>query len=303
MKPVPAHFLPVLLALPLAAAAQAEIPEWVKSNAGWWADGSIDDATFVGAIGFLVGAGVIEVSPTESVEEAPSEIPEWVKSNAGWWADGSIDDATFVGAIEFLLGAGVIAVGDGSEAMDGAGSEAGDAPAAEDSGGALEAELEACAEIKKARDRVACEDEIEWKIKVAWYKASSEVYEVGPITYYYPGLGTEGNSFYMQGDQPILDVTMLAINERGSDNVALSCTSPSVCGYDVYDGSRSFKYAGTDFTSGQHVIRPGEAREFNILFGPNIGYGGTQLEYDASRDYTFRIQEPFGGADVPLNLQ
>ena len=150
---------------------------------------------------------------------------------------------------------------------------------------------------------MACEDEVEWRIKVAWYKASSEAYEVGPITYYYPGLGTDGNSFYMQGEQPILDVTMLAINERGAENVALSCTSPSVCGYDVFDGSRAFKYAGTDFTSGQHVIRPGEAREFNILFGPNIGYGGTQLEYDASRDDTFRIKEAFGGADVPLDLQ
>ncbi|RNJ74332.1 MAG: peptidase [Thaumarchaeota archaeon S13] len=298
MRPAPAHLLPVLIALPFAAAAQAEIPEWVKSNAGWWADGSIDDATFVGAIGFLVGAGIIEVSPAEAATEAPDGIPEWVKSNAGWWADGSIDDATFVGAIEFLVGAGIIAVG-GGEAM---GEAMGEAPAAE-SGGALQAELEACAEIKKARDRVACEDEVEWRIKVAWYKASSEAYEVGPITYYYPGLGTDGNSFYMQGEQPILDVTMLAINERGAENVALSCTSPSVCGYDVFDGSRAFKYAGTDFTSGQHVIRPGEAREFNILFGPNIGYGGTQLEYDASRDYTFRIKEAFGGADVPLDLQ
>ena len=298
MRPAPAHLLPVLIALPFAAAAQAEIPEWVKSTAGWWADGSIDDATFVGAIGFLVGAGIIEVSPAEPATGAPDGIPEWVKSNAGWWADGSIDDATFVGAIEFLVGAGIIAVG-GGEAM---GEAMGEAPAAE-SGGALQAELEACAEIKKARDRVACEDEVEWRIKVAWYKASSEAYEVGPITYYYPGLGTDGNSFYMQGEQPILDVTMLAINERGAENVALSCTSPSVCGYDVFDGSRAFKYAGTDFTSGQHVIRPGEAREFNILFGPNIGYGGTQLEYDASRDYTFRIKEAFGGADVPLDLQ
>jgi len=230
---------------------------------------------------------------------AQGAIPEWVKSNAGWWAEGSIDDATFVGAIQYLIGAGVISVPAG-----GGGAATGAAePAPGDPGGALQAELEACAEIKRARDRVECEDDVEWRIKVAWYKGSSTAYEVGPITYYYPGLGTEGNSFYMQGEQPILDVTMLAANERGDGNVALSCTSPSVCSYDVFDGSRSFKYASTDFVSGQHVIRPGEAREFNMLFGPNIGYGGSQFEYDASRDYTFRIKEPFGGADVPLDLR
>jgi len=67
--------LPVLLAIPIAAAAQGAIPEWVKSNAGWWAEGSIDDATFVGAIQHLIGAGVIEIPPTVAVDGAGGGIP------------------------------------------------------------------------------------------------------------------------------------------------------------------------------------------------------------------------------------
>ena len=32
---------------PLAASAQSDtIPSWIKNNAGWWADGIIDDNSF-----------------------------------------------------------------------------------------------------------------------------------------------------------------------------------------------------------------------------------------------------------------
>ena len=71
----------------------------------------------------------------------------------------------------------------------------------------------------------------------------------------------------------------------------LNCTSPQICAYDVWDGSKAFKYSGMDFTSGQIVLNPGDAREFNILFGPNIGYGGTEFEFDSSKDYVFRISK------------
>ncbi len=50
--------------VPLAQNVQAEtlVPEWIKSNAGWWADGTVDDATFLNGIKFLVESGVIDVS-------------------------------------------------------------------------------------------------------------------------------------------------------------------------------------------------------------------------------------------------
>jgi hypothetical protein len=81
------------------------------------------------------------------------------------------------------------------------------------------------------------------------------------------------------------------------------CTSPSICAYDVWDGSKAFKYSGMDFTSGEIVLNPGDTREFNILFGPNIGYGGTEFEYDSSKSYTFRINESFGSTNIPLELE
>ena len=35
------------------------IPSWIKTNAGWWADGEIDDSSFVGGIQFLIQEGIL----------------------------------------------------------------------------------------------------------------------------------------------------------------------------------------------------------------------------------------------------
>ena len=40
----------------------SSIPAWIKNNAGWWADGQIDDDTFVQGIQFLIKAGIIVVN-------------------------------------------------------------------------------------------------------------------------------------------------------------------------------------------------------------------------------------------------
>ena len=39
-----------------------EIPTWVKNNAKWWADGSIDEGSFVTGIEFLIKEGIISVN-------------------------------------------------------------------------------------------------------------------------------------------------------------------------------------------------------------------------------------------------
>jgi len=39
----------------------AMIPEWIKNNAGWWADGSIDDDSFVSGIQFLITNSIINI--------------------------------------------------------------------------------------------------------------------------------------------------------------------------------------------------------------------------------------------------
>ena len=87
------------------------IPSWIKTNAGWWADGSIDDDAFVQGIQFLIKEGIMQIPPTAqgSINQS-NEIPSWIKTNAGWWADGSIDDDAFVQGIQFLIKEGIIKI-------------------------------------------------------------------------------------------------------------------------------------------------------------------------------------------------
>jgi hypothetical protein len=38
-----------------------KIPSWIKTTAGWWADGTIDDKTFVNGLEFLVQKSIIPI--------------------------------------------------------------------------------------------------------------------------------------------------------------------------------------------------------------------------------------------------
>ena len=89
----------------------AAIPTWIKNNAGWWADGSIDDDSFIQGIQFLIKEDVLNIPPTAQGKNSGSdEIPAWIKNNAGWWADGSIDDDSFIQGIQFLIKEGILSV-------------------------------------------------------------------------------------------------------------------------------------------------------------------------------------------------
>ena len=72
--------LVAVVAMPYAFAA--EVPDWIKNNAGWWADGIIDDSSFVSGIEWLVSNGIIEVPSTAVSGTAESTIPGWVKNTA-----------------------------------------------------------------------------------------------------------------------------------------------------------------------------------------------------------------------------
>ena len=101
---------PLLVDRITTAENQYFIPNWVKNNAGWWADGQIPDSAFVQGIQFLIKEGIIVVPATENETQDGSNIPEWIKTNAGWWAEGQIDDRTFANGIEFLINVGIIVV-------------------------------------------------------------------------------------------------------------------------------------------------------------------------------------------------
>jgi hypothetical protein len=45
--------------LPKTVTSEHSIPKWIKNNAGWWADGKIDDNSFIQGIQFLIKKGII----------------------------------------------------------------------------------------------------------------------------------------------------------------------------------------------------------------------------------------------------
>jgi hypothetical protein len=285
----------LLVVTSTVSSAYAEVPGWVKNNAGWWADGTIAESEFISGIEFLITDGIIVVPPTTVSSETSDGVPDWVKNNAGWWADGTITDGEFLNGIQHLMKSGIISVSVDSEPVPvtSTPSNTDDSELA-----ALEAELEKCSEIVTAWKRIDCEKPIDKAIMLYKYKTDAEHFDLGPITYHWFGIGSEGNEFEVTSSgQAILSIRMLAEN-TSSEVTAIHCTSPSICAYDVWDGSKAFKYSGMDFTSGEIVLNPGDTREFNILFGPNIGYGGTEFEYDSSKSYTFRINEDFGSANI-----
>jgi hypothetical protein len=259
-----------------------KVPSWIKNNAGWWADGSIDDQSFIQGIQFLIKEKIIDVDSSVSSQN-DDQIPSWIKNNAGWWADDQIPESDFLSGINHLVKTGIISISNNSMESDLAISE--------------------CQSITSTYKRLNCEKEIKENFEFTEFKKSTIGYDVGPVTYYYPGIGNFENEFEISSSgQAMLRLRILAEN-TGSEIISLKCTGPAICNYDVWDGSKSFKYSGMDFVSGQITINPGTSFIFNMMFGPNIGYGGTQFEYDSSKNYEFRISEDFGNISIPLKIE
>ena len=84
-----------------------KIPDWVRNNAKWWSDGSIDDETFVSGMKHLIKENIIKVSHTTSTSST-KEIPNWIKNNAKWWSEKTIDDESFISSMQFLISNGII---------------------------------------------------------------------------------------------------------------------------------------------------------------------------------------------------
>ena len=80
------------------------IPQWIKNNAGWWAEGQINDSSFVQGIQYLIQNEIMKIPSAVNESDAESkDIPAWIKNNAGWWAKGQITDSDFVRGIEYLV--------------------------------------------------------------------------------------------------------------------------------------------------------------------------------------------------------
>jgi len=297
MKTIIATIIAILLVGSITSFANAEgVPAWVKNNAGWWADGTITESEFIQGIQFLIKDGVITIPHTVVSTQQSQSVPAWVKNNAGWWADGTITDSEFVNGIQHLIKIGVISVPTESKSSEPASitsSNTSDSKLV-----SLQTDLEKCADIGKAYERLNCERDVKSKITEHEYDLKATPYVIGPATFYFMGPVFEVSPT----GQALLTIKMLAKNTGSNENVSLMCTGPSICNYDVWNGEKAFKYSATDFTSGNIVLTPGQSREFSMLFGPLIPYGGTQFIYDPAKDYVFRISEPWGSANIPLEL-
>ena len=108
MKSAITAIVAILLVASTTSFAYAEVPSWVKTNAGWWADGSLSESEFISGIEFLITGGIIAVAPTSISSETSEGVPSWVKTNAGWWADGTLSDGEFVNGIQHLMSLGII---------------------------------------------------------------------------------------------------------------------------------------------------------------------------------------------------
>lgn len=84
------------------------IPQWIKSNAKWWADGSIGDNDFVKGIQYLIQQKIITIPPTTQESSFQTTMPSWVKKDAGYWASGEMTDDDFIKAIQYLITNGMI---------------------------------------------------------------------------------------------------------------------------------------------------------------------------------------------------
>ena len=103
---------PPSLQLDTGPAESTQIPDWIRNNAEWWAQGAIGDSDFVSGIQYLIKEGIMQIPETAkaSTSSGSEEIPAWIKNNADWWAQGLISDDDFVKGIQYLVEQGIMVV-------------------------------------------------------------------------------------------------------------------------------------------------------------------------------------------------
>lgn len=87
------------------------MPEWIKNNARWRAEGTIDDNSFKQGIQHMIKENIISIKDLPKASGASeNKIPDWVKNNAKWWADGVIGEDDFVSGLKYMVEKGIIGV-------------------------------------------------------------------------------------------------------------------------------------------------------------------------------------------------
>jgi len=96
--------------VPNSSAQDAQIPNWIKNVAGWWANDQISENEFVIGIEYLINNNIILLDfvpcnyEIQNQTISPSKsVPDWIKNNANWWSENLIDDIDFFNGLQYLI--------------------------------------------------------------------------------------------------------------------------------------------------------------------------------------------------------
>ena len=86
-----------------------QIPDWIKTVAGWWANDEISEVEFLTGIEYLINNNIISLNfvPCHGIQNqtnsSSKSVPNWIKNNANWWSENLIDDIDFINGIQYLI--------------------------------------------------------------------------------------------------------------------------------------------------------------------------------------------------------
>ena len=81
-----------------------QLPNWIKTVAGWWANNEVSETEFLSGIEYLINNNIISLTsiPCSTFGTASTQsVPTWIKNSAGWWSEDLIEEADFVNGIEY----------------------------------------------------------------------------------------------------------------------------------------------------------------------------------------------------------
>lgn len=92
--------------------SEIKIPEWVRTNARWWATNQIADNDFVKGLEYLIKQEILLVPQTtqDDSETESQQIPTWLRKNAALWSEGAISNDEFVKGIQYLIQKNIVKI-------------------------------------------------------------------------------------------------------------------------------------------------------------------------------------------------
>jgi len=95
--------------VPNSSAQDAQIPNWIKNVAGWWANDVISENEFLTGIEYLINNNIILLDFVPCNDRIQNQygdmksVPDWIKNNANWWSENLINDTDFSNGIQYLI--------------------------------------------------------------------------------------------------------------------------------------------------------------------------------------------------------